>query len=227
MPGDARRVLVLGTRGLKARHRHLLRDLQRLMPHGQPGSKLAPEDGLSTVCELCEASDCGAALLLDARDPRRLYMWSAGCPDGPSAMFRVLNVHTVSELKFEARRCAGVRNLLSFDRSFEASSDRRVLKALLTRAFAVPRSAVAVRPSGVHRVKHAIAFSWVDGRIFVRFYRINEPTHEGVGMDVEEIGPRFVLQPVRIIASGFGGAVLASFEGEAAAAAEEEQELDE
>ena len=80
-------------------------------------------------------------LLLDARDPRRLYLWAAGCPDGPSAMLRVRNVHTVSELNVQARRCAGVRNLLVFDKAFDASVDRRLLKTLLTRALSVPRGA--------------------------------------------------------------------------------------
>ena len=131
-------------------------------------------------------------------------------------MLRVQNVHTVAELHFEARRCAGVRNLLSFDHEFEVSPDRRVLKALLVRTFSVPCGAAKRVASGragstsssVERVKHALTFTWVDGRIWVRVYRIGR----GVAgtMDVEEIGPRMVLEPVRIIASGFGGAVLHS-----------------
>ena len=113
--------LVLGTRGIKARHRHLLRDLLQLLPHGKLGSKLATDEGLRGVlqvwrtspkparagtergraprAQLCEDGDCGAALLLDARDPRRLYLWAANTPDGPSAMFQVVNIHTVAELK--------------------------------------------------------------------------------------------------------------------------------
>lgn len=242
------RVLVLGTRGLKARHRHLQRDLLRLLPHGRPGSKLNTQDGLSAVVDACEDADCASALLLDARDPRRLYLWAAGCPDGPSAMLRVRNVHTVSELNVQARRCAGVRNLLVFDRGFDESADRRVLKALLIRTLSVPRSAVkktataaassrsaaddddaeadaaaegddafydeapaaAAAPSasgpGVERVKHTLSFSWVDERIWMRVYRIGRGVTGAI--DVEEIGPRLVLEPVRIIASGFGGAVL-------------------
>ena len=62
---------------------------------------MAADDGLSGVLTLCEDADCGSALLLDARDPGRLHMWLAGCPDGPSAMFRVANVHTVAELKLD------------------------------------------------------------------------------------------------------------------------------
>ena len=204
-PAEGRfdRTLVLGTRGIKARHRHLLRDLLQLLPHGKLGSKLATDDGLGGVLELCEDGECGAALLLDARDPRRLYMWAANCPDGPSAMFQVANIHTVAELKLEARRVSGARNVLVFDRSFETTAERRVLKALLTRAFAVPRdqAAAAEQPA-----RHSISFSWLDGRIWMRVYRIE--TNVVGALDVAEIGPRLVLLPTRIIASGFGGAIL-------------------
>jgi ribosome biogenesis protein BRX1 len=203
-------LLVCATRGLKVQHRHLLRDLQRLLPHGRPSAKLGTNDGLTAAATLCEDADADSALLLDARDPHRLFMWAAGCPDGPSAMFRVHNVHTVAELQFEARRCAGVRNLLAFDKGFGASAELRVLRALLTRVFAVPRAAVAEQAAGVRRIKHTLTFSLVDGRIWVRCFRIEEESRPGLGLDVAEIGPRFVLQPVRIIAGGFGGAIIAT-----------------
>ena len=208
-------VLVLGTRGLKARHRHLQRDLLRLLPHGQPGSKLDTSAGLGAVVTACEDADCSSALLLDARDSRRLYMWAANVPDGPSAMLRVHNVHTVNELNLDARRCAGVRNLLSFDAGFDLSPDRRVLKALLIRTLGTPLGATKSSggsgagggsSKGVERVKHTLSFSWVDDHIWLRVYRIG--TAVTGETDVEEIGPRLVLEPIRIIASGFGGAVL-------------------
>lgn len=220
-PSADARCLLLGTRGLKARHRHLMRDLQRIMPHAQPGSKLGAEDGPSAVVQLCEDADCSSAVLLDARDPRRLYLWLAGCPDGPSAMLRVRNVHTVAELNLTARRVLGVRNLLSFDGSFETCAERRVLKALLVRTFSVPDAAAGSR-RGL-RVKHTIVFSFLDGVIWLRVYRNNTADADGK-VEVEEIGPRLVLEPVRIIASGFAGAILASSEGTAALTMEEDDE---
>ena len=191
-----------------------MRDLLRLMPHGKSGAKLNVEDGLGSVVRLCEDADCAMALLLDARDAKRLYLWTAGCPDGPSAMFRVLNVHTVAELKFDVRRAAGVRSLLCFDKGFEASADRRVLKQLLASAFGVPRATGARaresdgNKSAVKRVQHTLNFALLDDRIWLRVYRIGRSV-DGA-LDVAEIGPRLVLEPVRIIASGFGGAILHS-----------------
>jgi len=197
------------------RQRHLIRDLQRLLPHGRTGSKVDTDEGLGGVVQACEDADCGAALLLDARDAKRLYLWAAGCPDGPSAMFRVRNLHTVAELNLEARRCLGVRNLLAFDSAFDASPERRVYKALLTRILAVPRGAArrtaatgglaSVRDS-IEHVRHTFMLAWVDDRIWLRVYRIGRGLSGK--LDVEEIGPRLVLEPVRIIASGFGGAIL-------------------
>ena len=214
--------LVASTRGIRARHRHLMRDLTRLLPHGLPHSKVdTDEAGLGGMAALCEENDCSTSLLLDARDPRRLYMWVGGCPDGPTAMFRVMNIHTVAELKLEARRVLGARNVVVFDSSFGQTADRRVMRALLSRAFAVPRrhrgdgggSGDAAGSAGASGAKHAaarhsVSFSWLDGRVWMRVYRIQEAVGGGGVLDVAEIGPRLVLAPVRIIASGFGGAVL-------------------
>lgn len=261
-PATHASTLVLGTRGLKARHRHLMRDLLRLLPHGLAGSKHDTcDNSLAGVASACEDADCSAALLLDARDSERLFMWVVSCPDGPSAMFRVRNVHTVAELNFDTHRCAGVRNLLSFDASFDTSAHRRVLKALLVRTLSVPRGAAekrsvaamrstdtvaapslppddealedaekavtdaasaaahANRPraaqqrrsAAVERVKHVLAFSWVDERIWLRVYRVG-PDALGL-IDVAEIGPRLVLEPVRIIAAAFSGAILHAHQG--------------
>ena len=58
-------------------------------------------------------------------------------------MFQVVNTHTVAELQFDARRVSGARNVLVFDPAFNESAEMRVLKALLTSAFAVPGDAAA------------------------------------------------------------------------------------
>ena len=199
--------LVIATRGIKARHRHLQRDILKLLPHGRLGAKMGAEDELKGILGLCEDAACENALLLDARDPHRLYMWVAGCPDGPSAMFRVSNVHTVAELKLDSKRAAATRTLLVFDSGFEESAERRVMKALLTRTFATPCHG---KPKTQPDVKHTLTFTWLDGRVWVRAYRITPHAIKPDAIDVMEIGPRMVLEPIRIIAAGFGGAILYS-----------------
>lgn len=211
--------LIASTRGIRARHRHLLRDLTRLLPHSKPHSKVdTDEAGLDGMPALCEDNGCSTSLLLDARDPRRLYMWVAGCPDGPTSMFRVLNIHTVAELKLEARRVFGARNIVVFDEGFNRTADRRVMRAILARTFSVPRPGFAdprltIAPSaagGLQAARHLISFSWLDGSIWLRVYRIQGHIDGSGALDVEEIGPRLVLSPIRIIASGFAGAILHS-----------------
>jgi len=200
------RTLLLCTRGVKARHRHLLRDLLQLLPHGKLGSKLPTDEGLGGVLELCEDGGCGTALLLDARDPHRLFLWAANCPDGPSAMLQVVNIHTVAELNFDARRVSGARNVLVFDPAFQRSAEMRLIKALLTSAFAVPPDAAVAAAGEALPARHSVSFAWLDGRVWMRVYRIE--TNAAGNLDVAEIGPRLVLLPTRIIASGFGGAIL-------------------
>jgi ribosome biogenesis protein BRX1 len=211
--------LIASTRGIRARHRHLLRDLSRLLPHGQPHSKVdTDEAGLGGMPALCEDNGCSTSLLLDARDPRRLYMWVAGCPDGPTTMFRVLNIHTVAELKLEARRVFGARNIVVFDEGFNTTADLRVTRAILARTFSVPRhrgadprsTSAASSVGGAQAARHLISFSWLDGSIWLRVYRVQGHVDGSGALDVEEIGPRLVLSPIRIIASGFGGAILHS-----------------
>ena len=65
------RTLLLCTRGVKARHRHLLRDLLQLLPHGKLGSKLPTDEGLSGVLEVRETRG-GFAVEL------KQYEWRGG-----------------------------------------------------------------------------------------------------------------------------------------------------
>uniref|UniRef100_A0A7S0LPP0 Brix domain-containing protein n=1 Tax=Coccolithus braarudii TaxID=221442 RepID=A0A7S0LPP0_9EUKA len=206
--------LVLSTRGIKARPRHLLRDLLRLLPHAIESSKLDTDDGLEQVVGKCEDSDCSSAMLLDCRDRRRVYMWLANCPEGPSAMLRVLNMHTVAELKLDARRVLGARNVLVFDPVFSHGAEKQVLRELLTRVFSVPRSrgkrVSAATSTGTREsvARHTVSFSWLDGSIWIRVYRMDVSEIDPQQTELNEIGPRLVLRPIRIIAGGFSGSIL-------------------
>jgi len=95
------------------------------------------------------------------------------------------------------------------------------MRALLARIFSVPRhyeglDPRAVSPATTPRAsqqapaRHTINFSWLDGSIWLRVYRIEDHVARQGELDVAEIGPRLVLSPIRIIASGFGGSVLHS-----------------
>ena len=65
---NRQRVLVLGSRGISADVRHLLRDLGALLVHSRRDCKLDRRDSLSTLADICELHHCtkvcGLLLLL-------------------------------------------------------------------------------------------------------------------------------------------------------------------
>lgn len=88
---NKQRVLVFATRGINHRHRHLMEDLKRLMPHHRPESKMERTKNLQVVNEMCEIKNCNKAILFEGRMKRDLYVWFANVPAGPSAKFLVEN----------------------------------------------------------------------------------------------------------------------------------------
>ena len=102
------------------------------------------------------------------------------------------------------------------------------MKELFTQIFGVPKTSRKVKPF----VDHVMAFTVADGKIWIRVYQINEsepgkkkPAADGEETDVDpapkkkgakpelevslvEIGPRFVLTPIVIQESSFGGPII-------------------
>lgn len=64
---NKQRVLVFSSRGTSFRARHLLKDLQVLMPHGKTDVKLDRKDHLDIVNEVCELRNCNNCIFLEAR----------------------------------------------------------------------------------------------------------------------------------------------------------------
>lgn len=48
------RVLVFGTRGISYQHRHLMKDVIKLLPHSKPASKMERKENLFVVNEVCK-----------------------------------------------------------------------------------------------------------------------------------------------------------------------------
>lgn len=81
------------------------------------------------------------------------------------------------------------------------------MKALLSQIFGTPKNHPRSRPF----IDHIFSFTMLDDKIWFRNFQIadelNETTKK-VEKTLIEIGPRFVLEPIRILAGGFSGAVL-------------------
>ncbi|KAM0335230.1 hypothetical protein ACHAQA_000272 [Verticillium albo-atrum] len=227
---NKQRVLILSTRGVTYRHRHLLNDLASLMPHGRKDAKFDSKTRLYELNELCEMYNCNNIIFGEARKGKDLYLHFAKPPNGPTVKFHVQNLHTMEELHFTGNCLKGSRPLLSFDAAFDSEPHYAVIKEMFTQTFGVPQGARKSKPF----VDHVMGFSIVDGKIWIRNYEIKEveATEDKEGekedeatksskkaaskarglkdtdVSLLEIGPRAVLTPILILEGSFGGPVI-------------------
>ncbi|XP_023684510.1 ribosome biogenesis protein BRX1 homolog [Paramormyrops kingsleyae] len=193
------RVLVFSSRGINFRTRHLMQDLRTMMPHSKADSKMDRKDKLFVINEVCEIKNCNKCIFFEAKKKEDLYMWISNVPHGPSAKFLVQNVHTLAELKMTGNCLKGSRPLLSFDPKFDKEPHYALLKELFTQIFSTPQ----YHPKSQPFVDHIFTFTIADNRIWFRNYQIIEEDASLV-----EIGPRFVLNPIKLFQGSFGGPTL-------------------
>ena len=139
----------------------------------------------------------------------------------------------MSELHFPGNCLKGSRPILSFDATFTTAPHLLVIKELLTHIFGVPKGARKTKPF----VDHVMGFTIADGKIWIRCFQISEtavsksdnaaaegaqesgangssskltknPSRNDTKISLVEIGPRFVLTPIVILESSFGGPVI-------------------
>ncbi|KAG9834865.1 Brix-domain-containing protein, partial [Aureobasidium melanogenum] len=231
-PKNRQRVLILSSRGITYRHRHLLNDLYSLLPHSRKDAKLDTKTKLYQLNELADLYNCNNVFFFEARKGKDLYIWMSKPPNGPTVKFHLQNLHTMEELHFTGNCLKGSRPILSFDAAFESAPHLKLIKELLTQTFGVPKGARKTKPF----VDHVMAFTVADGKVWTRVYQINETEagktsaipEQGLPMpsatetttsakgkkDAEtklnlvEIGPRFVLTPIIIQEGSFGGPII-------------------
>ena len=143
-------------------------------------------------------------------------MWVTRSPNGPSAKFLVHNLHTKDELRLTGNHALGTRPVLSFDNTFDTSPHWQLLRDLLTATFATPQS----HPKSKPFVDHVMSFYIADGKIWVRNYQIADKADASTIesharrtggeqlSSLTEVGPRFVLEPIRVLEGAFGGRTL-------------------
>ena len=93
MPSSKTRqkVLMLSSRGVTYRHRHLLNDLYLLLPHSRKESKLDTKTKLYQLNELAELYDCNNIMFFEARKGKDLYVWISKAPNGPTVKMHMQN----------------------------------------------------------------------------------------------------------------------------------------
>ncbi|KAK3314930.1 Brix domain-containing protein [Apodospora peruviana] len=203
---NKQRVLILSSRGVTYRHRHLLNDLSAMLPHGRKDVKFDSKSKLYQLNELAELYNCNNVMFFEARKGKDLYMWFSKVPNGPTIKFhaqnsepqtqqhtrifdplyvrvltRIMVVHTMEELHFTGNCLKGSRPVLSFDLAFEQEPHLKVIKELFLQIFGVPQGARKSKPF----IDHVMGFSVADGKIWIRNYEIRE-VEKAKGEDEEE-----------------------------------------
>jgi len=158
---NKQRVLVVASRGITARHRHLLEDLKKMIPHHKKDNKLDAKGDIHIVNEIAEMKSCNQIIYLETRKHQDLYMYVGKTPSGPSAKFHVVNVHTMDELKLTGNCMLGSRPLLNFDVKFDSSAHFKLIKGLLTDSFTTPLG----HPKSKPFIDHIISFFLVKNNI--------------------------------------------------------------
>ena len=143
---NKQRVLIIASRGITARYRHLLEDLKKLIPHHKKDNKLDAKGDIQVVNEIAEMKSCNQCIYLECRKRQDLYMFIGKTPHGPSAKFHVVNIHTMDELKLTGNAMIGSRPLLNFDSKFNTAPHWRLFKALFTDAFSTPNGHPKSKP---------------------------------------------------------------------------------
>ena len=122
----------------------------------------------------------------------------------------------MAETKLTGNCLKGSRPLLCFDAGFDGSASMKLLKELMIQTFGSPKGHPKVKPF----VDHMLSFFIADHRIWVRNYQVvydlveeaeaartaNKPQLEKPVL--VEIGPRFVLNPIKIFGGSMSGATL-------------------
>jgi ribosome biogenesis protein BRX1 len=161
---NKRRCLVLCSRGVTARYRHLLEDIRNLLPHHKKDAKLdVGKAGYvgRAVNEIAELKSCNSVLFLECRKRADCYMWLSETPQGPSVKFHISNVHTMDELRLTGNCMKGSRPILSFDESFGRIPHLQLLKVLLIKVFGTPKG----HPKSKPFVDRVMAFYYADQKV--------------------------------------------------------------
>lgn len=160
---NKQRCLILCSRGITARFRHLLEDLRTLIPHHKKESKLDPgADGVGrAITDIAEMRGCNTVLYLECRKRKDAYLWLGRQNGGPSVRFHVSNIHTMDELKMTGNCMKGSRPVLSFDQSFTKHGHLKLMKELFVDVFGTPRG----HPKSKPFVDRVMAFYYADNKV--------------------------------------------------------------
>jgi len=188
------------SRGSDFRTRHVMNDLKTIMPHSRAESKMNKGTSITMINEIATMAKCTKCIYFESRKKKDVYMWLANIEDGPSVKFLVHNIHTMEELRLTGNCLKASRPVLSFGAEFDSAPNTRLIKQMLKQTFATPNH----HPRSQPFIDHVFSFSLTpDGKIWFRNFQVVDEKFE-----LQEIGPRMVLEIAIIFAGSFEGSVL-------------------
>lgn len=196
---NKQRVLLVSSRGVSYLARHMISNFQTLMPHTKSDNKYNSKHGLQELNEIAEIRNCNKVIYVEMHKRQDAFVWLSAQPHGPSAKFAMENMHTMEELRLSGNCLKGSRPILSFTDQFDSSPHLQLLKELFTQVMGTPNH----HPKSQPFVDHVINFCIIDNKIWVRNFQIGNEIES-----LAEIGPRFILNPIKIFDGCFGGATL-------------------
>ena len=185
------RTLVLCSRGVSHQHRHLMKDISRLLPHSKKEAKVDRKTHFTALNDLAEMHSCNNVIYLEGRK-KIAFLWLAHYPNGPSVKFLLQSIHTSEELRLSGNCLRSSRPLLSFDNSFASSPHLQLIQQLLLQSFSTPES----HPKAMPFTDNIFSFSQSHEKIFFRNFEIVQNNKD---VNLVEIGPRFVITPIKIL----------------------------
>ncbi|AFM97646.1 60S ribosomal subunit biogenesis RNA-binding protein [Encephalitozoon hellem ATCC 50504] len=178
--------VILSTRGASVKIRHLMRDISKLVKVEEEQKWDMGKD-YKELRSLMELNECDSMLFF--RSTKRSDDLWIGIHNGMSAVFRIYSLFTVKDCNFPVNSFKDCGYVLMFSKEFEEIEHLGHVKSVIEHVFR----------SNETKDK-ALCFFYLDGVIWVRCYKI--------GKKLEEIGPRLVLEVLKVFEKCFEGNIL-------------------
>ncbi|XBW38021.1 hypothetical protein QEN19_003606 [Hanseniaspora menglaensis] len=215
---NKQKTLLVASRGLTSKNRHLIQNLHDLLPNTKNQHTLDTKKNLnSQLPDLATIYNCNNILYFENRKHQDLYLWISKNPNGPTIKLLLQDIHTALEQQFLGNCLKGSRPIVLFDKTFNDTTNYQnlIFKELLAHTFGVSPNSRKLKPF----VDHITMFSLIDGKIWVRNYEIQSKVknlseyektleneiEENDDLQLIELGPRFIMTPILVLEGCFGG----------------------
>lgn len=166
-------------------HKYVLKDMLKLVPNSVKESK---SNSRSEIIELMSMHECETLVYFECFK-KKSVMWLMDSKKY-SVEAHIDIMFSIDRLKFLVNTYLNTGHLVLFSKNFDEKEELKILKNILIKIF----------KRDDEFTERAILFSYEDGKVFFRNYKLDDEFHE--------IGPRIVFTIKRIIAGEFTGEIV-------------------